>query len=70
MVSKTASPDDSEVTGLLLELLAKPGAQGRQVHDANLVATMRRHQIPYLLTYNTADFDRYQPWITILPLVP
>src|SRR5262245_36900792 len=58
--------DDGEVTALLLELLVKPGAQGRQVHDA----TMRRHRIPYLLTHNTTDFERYQSWITVLPLIP
>ena len=60
--------DDREVTALLLELTENPGACGRQVHDANIVATMRRHGIATLLTHNTADFERYRPWITVLPL--
>jgi len=62
--------EDAQVTALLLELLNNPGAQGRQVHDANIVATMRRHQISHLLTHNAADFRRFAPWITILPLMP
>ena len=62
--------DDAEVTALLLELLENPGAQGKQVHDANVVATMRRHRISDLLTHNTTDFRRYAPWISVLPLIP
>jgi predicted nucleic acid-binding protein len=62
--------DDRGVTSLLLELIDKPGARGRQVHDANIVATMRHYGIPNLLTHNTSDFARYQPWITVLPLIP
>jgi predicted nucleic acid-binding protein len=61
--------DDHTVTALLLELINKPGARGRQVHDANIVATMRHYGIPNLLTHNTSDFARYQPWITVLPLI-
>jgi predicted nucleic acid-binding protein len=60
--------DDAQVTAHLLELLEAPGARGKQVHDANIVATMRRHEISYLLTHNTADFARYVPWIKTLPL--
>jgi len=62
--------EDSQVTVYLLELLKTPGARGKQVHDANIVATMRRYEIPYLLTHNTVDFARYAPWVKILPLVP
>lgn len=61
--------DDRMITRILLELIVNPGAKGRQVHDANIAATMRRHGIPTLLTHNTADFDRYRQWITVLPLV-
>jgi predicted nucleic acid-binding protein len=32
---------------------------GVQVHDAYLVAAMRVHEIPYILTFNTGDFARY-----------
>lgn len=61
--------DDAQVTAYLLELLETPGARGKQVHDANIVATMLRYRIPYLLTHNAADFARYAPWIKLLPLV-
>ena len=60
--------DDPEVTALLLQLIEKPGARGRQVHDANIVATLR-YGTPNLLTHNTSDFARYRPWITVLPLI-
>jgi predicted nucleic acid-binding protein len=62
--------DDAEVTALLLELVENPGAHGKQVHDANIVATMRRHRISHLLTHNTTDFRRYALWVTVLPLIP
>ncbi|HWF46608.1 MAG TPA: type II toxin-antitoxin system VapC family toxin [Bryobacteraceae bacterium] len=62
--------DDAEVTAHLLSLLEDPGARGKQVHDANIAATMRRYAIPYLLTHNSADFARYSPWLAILPLEP
>ena len=35
------------------------GARGKQVHDANLVATMLAHGIRRLLTFNLADFQRF-----------
>ena len=61
--------DDAQIMAYLCELLKVPGARGKQVHDANIVATMRRHQIPYLLTHNITDFARYTTWVKILPLV-
>jgi hypothetical protein len=33
--------------------------QGKQAHDARLVAAMQRHGPSHLLTFNTADFQRY-----------
>jgi hypothetical protein len=59
----------SPVTALRLELLKQPGARGRQVHHANIMATIRHYGIPNLLTHKTADFERYQSWITVMPLV-
>ena len=60
--------DDVETLNTLLHLLEQPGAKGRQVHDANIVATMQRHGIRHLLTHNEADFERYTPFITVLPI--
>jgi predicted nucleic acid-binding protein len=61
--------EDAAVTAILLDLLKSRTIQGKQIHDANLVATMRRHGIPSLLTHNTADFTRYLPDINVLPLI-
>jgi predicted nucleic acid-binding protein len=33
--------------------------QGKQVHDARLIAAMQRHGLSHLLTFNLADFARF-----------
>lgn len=38
---------------------------GKQVHDANIVATMLAYDIPCLLTHNTRDFERFGEVIRI-----
>lgn len=55
-------------TERLLGLMEQISVGGKQVHDANIVATMLAHGVPNLLTHNTADFMRYSGLITILPL--
>ena len=52
----------------LLELLAAVPMGGRQVHDANVVATMLAYNIRTLCTHNVADFERFSDYITVLPL--
>jgi predicted nucleic acid-binding protein len=52
----------------LLDLLAAGRGTGRQVHDANIVATMLAHGIGRLLTFNSADFRQFSPAIDIEPL--
>lgn len=61
--------EDATVTALLLDLVKSRDVKGKQIHDANIVATMRRYGIPWLLTHNTADFTRYVPDINVLPLI-
>lgn len=61
--------DTLQVTERLLTLMAQVAIGGRQVHDANIVATMQAYGISQLLTHNVADFNRYQEFITVLPLV-
>ena len=39
---------------------------GRQVHDANIVATMLAHSEPRLLTFNGADFRRFGRLIEVV----
>lgn len=39
---------------------------GKQVHDANIVATMLAHGETRLLTFNAADFRRFAPLIEVV----
>ena len=47
------------VTDLLIELCREVSVGGRQIHDANIVATMLAYGEGRLMTFNTADFRRY-----------
>jgi len=58
--------DGPAVTERLLELLEEIPAGGRQIHDANIVATMLTHGERRLLTFNTADFRRYEDLIELI----
>jgi predicted nucleic acid-binding protein len=57
--------DGPAVTATLLQLIAWTSVGGRQIHDANIVATMQVHGIRNLLTSNVSDFKRFAPIITI-----
>lgn len=60
--------DGPDVTAHLLTLLQQIPMGGKQIHDANIVATMLAWGVTHLLTHNVADFTRFQPLITIVPL--
>lgn len=60
--------ENAAVTASLLQLLNTIQISGKQVHDANIVATMQTHGIGQLLTHNVSDFARYSHLITVLPL--
>ncbi|WP_373526954.1 hypothetical protein [Nostoc sp.] len=60
--------DSSQVTERLLTLMEEVFSGGKQVHDANIVATMLVYGIPQLLTHNTGDFARFSGLITVLSL--
>ncbi len=62
--------ETATVTQQLLALLAAIPCGGKQVHDANIVATMLVHGVPNLLTHNVADFKRFGHLINVIPLVP
>ena len=53
------------VTGQLIKLLRNFKVGGKQVHDANIVATMLAYDIPCLLTHNIKDFQRFERMIRI-----
>ncbi len=57
-----------EVTEKLLELIETIEVGGKQVHDANVVATMLVNGVPVLLTHNVEDFVRFGGLIMIEPL--
>ena len=52
--------DGPMVTELLVELCREIPAGGRQIHGANIVATMLARGEHRLLTFNTADFRRIE----------
>lgn len=58
------------VTDQLIALLKVYPTAGKQVHDANIVATMLVNGIDRLLTQNLADMNRFSDRITIVPLMP
>ncbi len=62
--------DGAIVTSHLLNMLGSIPCAGKQVHDANIVATMLAQGIPNLLTHNIADFNRFAGLIMVIPLIP
>ena len=57
--------DTDAVTRQLIKLMRDFKIGGKQVHDANIVATMLAYEIPYLLTHNIKDFQRFGELIEI-----
>ena len=53
----------------LLALVGTYPSAGKQVHDANIVATMLVHKIGSLVTFNATDFQRFAAVIEIEALV-
>ena len=51
--------DGAGVTETLESLCRDVAVGGRQIHDANIVATMLAHGERRLLTFNAGDFRRY-----------
>jgi len=61
----TLLPDTPAIYVEWKRLVTKHSVQGVQVHDSKLVASMNVHGIARLLTFNTADFQRFG--IEVLP---
>lgn len=53
-------------TQQLYLLLDKVLCGGKQIHDANIVATMIAFDVPQLVTYNVADFQRFAGLISVV----
>ena len=57
--------DTSVVSEQLFKLMNKIKIGGKQVHDANIVASMLAYNVPCLLTHNIKDFQRFGEVIRI-----
>jgi hypothetical protein len=53
----------------MLELARAVPLGGKQVYDANIVATMLVNRIEELFTNNTKDFERFETYIRLIPLI-
>jgi predicted nucleic acid-binding protein len=51
--------EDERVHQALLDLLERVPCLGKQVHDANIAATLIAHGIRTLVTFNAGDFRRF-----------
>lgn len=58
--------DGPEVTRMLAALCREVPIAGRQVHDANIVATMLVHGEGRVLTFDQEDFRRYGDRIAVI----
>ena len=63
----TVLEDGPAVWDRLRELSHGVAFAGKQVHDANLVATMLAHGVTRLLTFNEGDFRRFGACIALEP---
>lgn len=52
------------------QLVTRFGVQGKQVHDARLVALMQTYGLTHIMTLNGADFARYPGIVVIDPTKP
>lgn len=64
----TLLDEDSRVAGRLVSLLGDVECGGKQVHDANVVATMLVHGIATVVTMNTDDFARFAGFVSLVRL--
>lgn len=61
--------DGPLVTDRLLKLIGSIPIGGKQIHDANIVATMLAHGLRRLLTHNVIDFQRFAGTIDLIPMI-
>jgi predicted nucleic acid-binding protein len=61
----TLLPDIPAIYPVWKEIVTYHRVQGVKVHDARLVAVMKVYAVQSVLTFNDADFKRYE-WITAI----
>ena len=64
----TLLDEDARVTDRLLRLMEDVECGGKQVHDANIVATMLVHGVGTVITMNVGDFERFGSYVSIVRL--
>lgn len=62
--------EDVKVSDRLLQLLDEVDCSGKQIHDANVVATMLVHGIDTVITSNIGDFARFGNYVHAVDLHP
>ncbi len=60
--------DGPKVTEMLVALCREVPVAGKQIHDANIAATMLAHGERRLLTFNATDFRRYGARIELVEM--
>lgn len=60
-------PDSPEIYVAWRYLIAKHGVVGTKVHDARLAAVALAYRVTHMLTFNTADFRRFDHIALIRP---
>lgn len=61
-------PEPPDVYDHWVRLATSYAVQGKQVHDARIVALMLAHDVVHLLTLNGSDFKRFAEIHTLSPL--
>lgn len=64
----TLLAEDAKVADRLLSLLADVDCRGKQVHDANVVATMLVYGVRAVVTMNMEDFARFEGHVSLIRL--
>ena len=49
-------------------LLADVKCKGKQVHDANVIATVLAHGVGTVITMTVADFARFERYVSLVEL--
>lgn len=60
--------EDTRAADRLLQLLSDVDCGGKQVHDANVVATVLAHGVGMVVTMNVADFARFEQYVSVVSL--
>ena len=60
--------EDARVADRRQGLLADVKCKGKQVHDANVIATVLAHGVGTVITMTVADFARFERYVSLVEL--